>query len=256
VSDALEALRGGLVVSVQAPEGSPLAAPSQLAAMARAAEAGGAAGIRAQEVAAVKEVVALPVIGLRKRRVEGSDVYITPALEDARAVAAAGADVVAVDATLRPRPGGLTAERFLRELASELDVPVLADVDSLEAGRAAREAGAAAVATTLAGYTGAATPRQAPSVEFVGHTPTNSTVGHGLAAPAASGGPDLALVAALAAELDCPVLAEGRIATPDQARAAFEAGAFAVVVGTAITDPVALTRRFAAAAPRSLHAAR
>ena len=229
MSDALEALRGGLVVSVQAPEGSPLAASSQLAAMARAAEAGGAAGIRAQDVAAVKEAVGLPVIGLRKRRVEGSEVYITPALEDARAVAAAGADVVAVDATLRPRPGGVTDERFLRELASELDVPVLADVDSLEAGRAAREAGAAAVATTLAGYTDA---------------------------PAVSGGPDLALVAALAAELDCPVLAEGRIATPDQARAAFEAGAFAVVVGTAITDAVALTRRFAAAAPRSLHAAR
>jgi N-acylglucosamine-6-phosphate 2-epimerase len=253
VSDPFEALRGGLVVSVQAPEGSPMGAATHMAAMARAAEAGGAAGIRAQEMAAIKAAVSLPVIGLRKRRVKGSEVYITPELEDARAVAAAGADLVAVDATLRPRPGGLSAERFLRELAAELDVPVLADVDSLEAGAAAREAGAAAVATTLAGYTTAAAHRKAPSVEFVGHTPTNSTVAGGLA-PAA--GPDLDLVAALAAELDCPVLAEGRIATPDQARAAFEAGAFAVVVGTAITDPVALTRSFAAASPRSLHAAR
>jgi N-acylglucosamine-6-phosphate 2-epimerase len=228
VSGPLEAFRGGLVVSVQAPNGSPLAGGSHMAAMARAAEAGGAAGIRAQEVAAVKEAVGLPVIGLRKRRLEGSEVYITPTLEDARAVAAAGADVVAVDATPRPRPGGMSAERFIAELAAELPRPILADVDSLAAGLAAREAGAAAVATTLAGYTGGAT------------------------APA---GPDLELVAALVAELDCPVLAEGRIATPDQARAAFEAGAFAVVVGTAITDPVALTRGFAAACLGSARAA-
>jgi N-acylglucosamine-6-phosphate 2-epimerase len=140
-------------------------------------------------------------------------------------VAAAGADIVAVDATLRPRPDGVD----LASLASELSVPVLADVDSLEAGLAAREAGAAAVATTLAGYTGGSA--------------------------SASAGPDLELVAALASELDCPVFAEGRIATPDQARAAFDAGAFAVVVGTAITDPVALTRRFAAAGRSSVHAA-
>jgi N-acylglucosamine-6-phosphate 2-epimerase len=241
VSDPFEALRGGLVVSAQAPDGSPLAGASHMAAMARAAAAGGAAGIRAQEVAAVKAAVSLPVIGLRKRRVEGSDVYITPEPADASAVADAGADIVAVDATLRPRPGGIAAGDFIAALAEELGVPVLADVDSLEAGVAAREAGAAAVATTLAGYTAA----------------TTTPVGGGLApAAGASGGPDLALVAALAAELDCPVLAEGRIATPDQARAAFEAGAFAVVVGTAITDPVALTRGFAAASPRSLHAAR
>ena len=224
MNDALEALRGGLVVSVQAPEESPLAASSHLAAMARAAELGGAAGIRAQDIRAVKKAVPLPVIGLRKRRVEGSEVYITPSLDDARAVATAGADIVAVDATLRPRPDSMD----LASLVSELSVPVLADVDSLEAGVAAREAGAAAVATTLAGYTGVTAPPD---------------------------GPDLDLVAELAAALDCPVFAEGRIATPDQARAAFDAGAFAVVVGTAITDPVALTRGFAAVGRRSVHAA-
>jgi N-acylglucosamine-6-phosphate 2-epimerase len=232
VSGALEALRGGLVVSVQAALGSPLDTPGHIAAMARAASLGGAAGIRAVEVAAVKEALALPLIGLRKRRVEGSEVYITPTLDDARAVAAAGADVVAVDATLRPRPDGME----LAALMSDLPVPVLADVDCFEAGVAAREAGAAAVATTLAGYTGAAAP-----------TPPR-------AAP--SEGPDLALVSALAAELDCPVFAEGRIATPEQACAAFDAGAFAVVVGTAITDPVALTRGFTAATRGRAHAAR
>jgi N-acylglucosamine-6-phosphate 2-epimerase len=232
VSGVLEGLRGGLVVSVQAPPESPLAAPSHLAAMARAAELGGAAGIRAVEVAAVKEAVTLPVIGLRKRRVEGSEVYITPSLEDARAVAAAGADIVAVDATLRPRPDGMS----LASLVAELAVPVLADVDCLEAGLAAREAGAAAVATTLAGYT------DAERTSAAWHAPPAA-----VSAGSASGEPDLELVSALAAELDCPVFAEGRIATPAQARAAFEAGAFAVVVGTAITDPLALTRAFAAA---------
>jgi N-acylglucosamine-6-phosphate 2-epimerase len=226
MSEIVESLRGGLVVSVHAPEGSPLAASSHLSAMARAAELGGAAGLRAVDVAAVKEAVGLPVIGLRKRRVEGSDVYITPSVDDARAVAAAGADIVAVDATLRPRPDGVD----LASLVAELAVPVLADVDSLEAGLAAREAGAAAVATTLAGYTS--------------NTPSPVE-------------PDIHLVEVLAAELDCPVFAEGRIATPAQARAAFDAGASAVVVGSAITDPLALTHAFAAATPRrSAHAAR
>jgi N-acylglucosamine-6-phosphate 2-epimerase len=235
VSEPLEALRGGLVVSVQAPEGSPLRDTSLMVALARAAEMGGAAGIRAEgaaDVAAIKRTVGVPVIGLRKRPVAGSDVYITPGLEDARTVAAAGADIVAVDATLRPRPGGLGAERFLELVTRELPQPILADVDSLEAGRAARAAGAAAVATTLAGYT---------DVDPAGGPPA---------------APDIELVAALAGELDCPVLAEGRYATPALARAAFDAGAFAVVVGTAITDPVALTRSFAAACARGTHAAR
>ena len=224
MSGVLEALRGGLVVSVQASPGTPLEAPEHIAAMARAASLGGAAGIRAVEVAAVKEAVTLPVVGLRKRRVGGSEVNITPTLEDARAVAAAGADIVAVDATLRPRPDGVE----LPALVAELPVPVLADVDCFAAGVAARDAGAAAVATTLSGYT----------------------------ADNPSPHPDIHLVELLAAELDCPVFAEGRIATHEQARAAFEAGAFAVVVGTAITDPVALTRGFAAAARGRAHAAR
>jgi N-acylglucosamine-6-phosphate 2-epimerase len=224
VSDPFVALEGRLVVSVQAPEGSPLRKTSHMVAMARAAEAGGAAGIRAEggtDVAAIRAAVALPIIGLRKRRVPGSAVYITPDLADAREVAAAGADILAVDATPRPRLGGVPPGDFIAALTRELPQPVLADVDSVEAGAAALEAGAAAVATTLAGYTDAGPP------------------------PAE---PDLELVARLAAELDRPVLAEGRYGSPAAVRAALEAGAFAVVVGAAITDPLALTRRFAAAA--------
>ena len=224
MSDPFLALEGGLVVSVQAPEGSPLRETSHMTAMARAAEAGGAAGIRAEggaDVAAIRAAVAAPIIGLRKRSVPGSQVYITPELADAHEVAAAGADILAVDATLRRRPGGVVPSDFIAALSRELPHPVLADVDSPEAGAVARDAGAAAVATTLSGYT----DERPPPLE-----------------------PDLELVRRLAAELDCPVLAEGRYGSPDAVRGAFEAGAFAVVVGAAITDPLSLTRRFAAAA--------
>jgi N-acylglucosamine-6-phosphate 2-epimerase len=216
---ALERMRGGLVVSVQAAADSPLAAPEQLAAIARAVEAGGAAGIRTEGLAAIRairEAVEVPVIGLVKRSGSESGVYITPTREDALAVAELGAELVAVDATERARADGTSGPDFVAALATELPGRVVADVDRADAGRAAAAAGAAAVATTLAG---------------------------------SSGPPDVALVAELAAELDGPVLAEGRYATPEHVRAAYEAGAFAVVVGTAITDPITLTRALAAATP-------
>lgn len=221
---ALDRIRGGLVVSVQAPPGSPLRDTAVMAAIATAARAGGAAGIRAagaEDVAAIKAAVDVPVVGLHKRH-EPDGVRITPTLEDARAIAAAGADVVAVDATLRPRGDGRSSAEFLAALTGELAVPVLADVDDLDAGVAAAEAGADAVASTLAGYTNA------------GPVPE---------------GPDVDLVAALARAVDVPVVAEGRYATPDDLRAAFATGAHAVVVGTAITDPAALTSRLAGATP-------
>jgi N-acylglucosamine-6-phosphate 2-epimerase len=227
----LDPMRGGLVVSVQAPPGSPLASPEIMSAIARAAELGGAVGIRAEgtaDIRAIKDAVSLPLIGLIKREVPGSPVRITQSLEEALAVADAGADVVAVDATLRARASGLSAHDFLAELAAALEAPLLADVDSLEAGVAARAAGADAVATTLSGYTEDGSPPEGPDVELVGR---------------------------LARELDCPVVAEGRYSTPAQVAAALDAGAFAVVVGTAITDPTALTRRLAEAAVSRSHGA-
>ena len=225
MTDALERVRGGLVVSVQAVAGSPLAAPEHLAAIARAAELGGAVGIRTEGLAAVtaiREAVDVPVIGLVKRRVSGSEVYITPELEDGLAVAEAGGHLVAVDATERARPDGSSGAEFVAALAAELPGRIVADVDRLSAGAAAARAGAAAVATTLSGYTSA----------------TSSTA------------PDIPLVTQLAQEVSVPVLAEGRYASPESVSEAFAAGAFAVVVGTAITDPGALTRRLAAATPR------
>ena len=225
MSGALERLRGGLVVSVQAAPGSPLAAPEHLAAIACAAEAGGAVGIRTEGIAAVRaiaEAVEVPVIGLVKRRDRGSDVYITPDLEDALAVAEAGAELVAVDGTERARADGSGGAEFVGAASAELPGRIVADIDRASAAHAAAGAGAVAVATTLSGYTGAAVEKNAA--------------------------PDIALVAELAEEVQVPVLAEGRYASAADVRAAFEAGAFAVVVGTAITDPAELTRRLAVGA--------
>ena len=213
------------MVSVQAAGGSPLDDPAHIAAIAAAVVAGGACAIRAEgtaDVAAVKATVGVPVIGLRKRDVAGSEVRITPTPEDAREIAAAGADMIAVDATQRARPGGRGAADLIGDVAG-LGPPVLADVDSFPAAVAARQAGAAAVATTLSGYTSGVV----------------------------QAAPDLDLVAELARELDCPVLAEGRYAEPEAIEDAFRNGAFAVVVGTAITDPTTLTQRLAAATPRA-----
>ena len=217
--DLLARTAGGLVVSCQAYPGEPMRSPEVMAAVARAVVGGGATAVRVQGLADVRAtagVVDVPVIGLWKDGEEG--VYITPTLRHARAVAEAGADVVAVDGTLRERPDGSTVADLVRLLHEECGVLVMADCDDLASAVAAAEAGADVVGTTLAGYTGAR-----PRTE----------------------GPDLELLAALTRELpDHAVVAEGRIHTHDHARAALEAGAHAVCVGTAITHPTSLTRWF------------
>ena len=214
----LSGMRGGLIVSCQALPDEPLHGAAIMARMALAALQGGAAGIRANgpaDIAAIKASVALPLIGLYKDGAEG--VYITPTLDHARAVAAAGADIVALDATGRPRPDGRTLTQVIAAIHDELGKPVLADVSTFDEGLAAVAAGADLVATTLSGYT-PYSPQQP--------------------------GPDLDLLADLVARLPVPVIAEGRIHTPDQARAALTAGAFAVVVGGAITRPQWITAQF------------
>lgn len=211
---------GGLIVSCQALAGEALFGADIMARMAQAAAAGGAVGIRAgtpPDVAAIRATTALPLIGLWKVDVAGFDVYITPSVLHAQAVAGAGADIIAVDATARARPEGGTAGGFIRQVREATGRDVLADVSTREEGIAAQEAGAAFVSTTLSGYT-AYSPQQ--------------------------DGPDLELVRALAGVLTVPVIAEGRIATPAQARAALDAGAWAVVVGGAITRPQQITARF------------
>jgi N-acylglucosamine-6-phosphate 2-epimerase len=220
-----DSLRGGLIVSCQALPEEPLFGSLFMARLAVAARLGGAAGLRANtpvDIAAIKAAVpGLPLIGLWKVVVAGfDDVYITPRLSDARAVSDAGAEIIAVDATLRPHPEG-SAATLIRAVKAATGRAVLADIDDEASALAAIEAGADAVSTTLSGY-----------------TPTSPRLP----------GPDLGLIERLAARrLPVPILAEGRFHTPEQARAALDAGAFAVVVGGAITRPAQITERFAAA---------
>lgn len=214
---------GSLVVSCQSIPGDPFDSAELMALMARAAELGGAAAIRAnspEHVAAIRAVTTLPIIGIHKVG-DPSGVFITPTFEAAAGVVAAGADLIALDATIRPRPDGQPLQDLIDRIHSELGVPILADVDTFDAGVAARAAGADLVATTLSGYTD-------------GSTPT---------------GPDVDLIRRLATALDCPVVAEGRIRTPEDVRAVFDAGAHAVVVGSAITNPTHITAHLVSALP-------
>jgi N-acylglucosamine-6-phosphate 2-epimerase len=215
-----EQFRGRLIVSCQALPDEPLFGPEIMARMALAAWQGGACAIRANgpdDIRAIRATVPLPIIGLWK---DGSDgVYITPTQRHAQGVIEAGADIVALDATARPRPNGETLESLIVAIRDR-GVPVLADVSTLEEGLMAEAAGADFVSTTLSGYTA-----YSPQLD----------------------GPDLDLVRALAERLAIPLLAEGRIRTPEEARAALDAGAWAVIVGAAITRPQWITAQFAAA---------
>jgi N-acylglucosamine-6-phosphate 2-epimerase len=224
-SEALAQLRYQVVVSCQASPGSPLRRASVIARMAASVVAAGAAGVRIdspEHITAVKKAVVAPVIGLWKAGAGG--VYITPTLKHARAVVGAGADIVAIDGTGRPRPDGLELAEVIRRLHGEAGAVVLADVASVADGVAAAECGADAVATTL-----------------VGLVDEDGTDGSG---PAASQPPALEVLAELAATVNVPVIAEGGITSPEQARAAIASGAWCVVIGKAITSPDWLTARF------------
>ncbi|MFE7504684.1 N-acetylmannosamine-6-phosphate 2-epimerase [Promicromonospora sp. NPDC057488] len=217
----LDAMRGRLTVSCQAYPGEPLRDPRTTAQMARAVVDGGAAAVRVQglaDIAAVVAAVDVPVVGLWK---DGGDgVFITPTLDHARAVVRAGAHVVALDGTRRPRPDGRTLAETVRSLREESDVLVMADCGSLADALAAQDAGVDLLGTTLAGYTGERAKTQ---------------------------GPDLELVEELVLGCELPVVVEGRVHTPDQAGQALRRGAFSVCVGTAITHPTTITSWFVAA---------
>lgn len=217
MNELIANLKGKLIVSCQAYMGEPMRHPETMAQMARAAELGGAAAIRCQglsDIAAIKGRVEIPVLGLWKEGHEG--VYITPTLRHARACIAAGADVVALDATGRPRPDGRTFEETVEALRGE--TLIMADCACMDDVRRAVAAKVDIISTTLAGYTDDRPKTDGPDLEFVRE--------------------------AVAEAGDIPVFCEGRIHTPQQAREAMDAGAFAVVVGTAITHPTSVTGWF------------
>ncbi|MGQ4538135.1 N-acetylmannosamine-6-phosphate 2-epimerase [Dermabacteraceae bacterium P7074] len=212
-------LKDTLIVSCQAYPGEPMRDPRTMAQIAAAVEIGGASAVRAQgleDIRQVKAAVKVPVIGIWKDGKEG--VFITPTFEHCKAVLEAGADILALDGTLRERPDGLTFAETVRRVREISDAAIMADCDSVDSALAAAEAGADIIGTTLAGYTGA----------------REKTVG-----------PDLELLTTLVEKLPGrAVVAEGRIHTPVQARAAADTGAFAVVVGTGITHPTSITGWF------------
>jgi len=211
-----------LAVSCQARADNPLHGPAFMAAMAQAADQGGALALRANgpaDIAAIRAVSRLPIIGILKRWDDRFPVYITPDFASAQAIAAAGADIIALDATDRPRDGE-PLDRLIARIRDELGKPVFADCATLEDGVRAAALGASYIATTLSGYTPDTEARKAL-------------------------GPDIALIEALAKAVSVPIVAEGRFEQPEQLELAFAAGAHAVVVGTAITNPREITRRFA-----------
>lgn len=215
----LEQLRGGLIVSCQAYPGEPMRDPDTMARIAQACVEGGAVAIRAQgldDLRAIRGVVDVPIIGLWKDGAEG--VYITPTLDHARAVADTGCEIVAIDATRRPRPDGRTfADTVAGLRESHPEVLIMADCGSACDAVTAQAAGADILGTTLAGYTG-----ERPK----------------------STGPDLALLSEMLVFADRPIVVEGRLHTPGQAAQAMRAGAYAVCVGTAITHPTTITGWF------------
>lgn len=217
----LEALRGRLIVSCQADEGDPLDDLDTLTRIATSVLLGGAAGLRAEgltRISAFRAITELPIIGLIKTHDANGDVYITPDFRSAKAVSDAGADIIALDCTARRLTATEPWPALISRIHAELKRPVLADIASLEDAIAAERAGADAVATTLYGYTAETANIRAISWP---------------------------LLQSLVAHLTIPVLLEGHITYPHEARRALDLGATAAVVGSAITRPQAITARFA-----------
>jgi N-acylglucosamine-6-phosphate 2-epimerase len=209
-----------LIVSCQALPEEALFGAEIMAKMAMAAAEGGAKAIRANtpvDVKAIKASVNLPVIGLYKEVLpDYPGVIITPTLQHALAIAEAGADVIAIDATDRPHPEG-ELEPFIEKIHAQTGCLVMADISNAAEALAAEKAGVDMVSTTLSGYT-----PYTPKLE----------------------GPDLNLVKELAGLLKIAVIGEGRYHTPEQVKQALEYGATAVVVGGAITRPKEITARY------------
>ena len=221
--ELFEQLKGKIIVSCQAVPGEPLYVEEKsiMYLMARAAKQAGTPAIRTssiRDVIAIKEETGLPVIGLIKIKYEGFESYITPTMKEVDELAAAGSDVIAFDCTAQKRGDGKTIDEFIVEVRKKYpDAILMADISTYEEGINAWRLGVDMVGTTMSGYTA--------------HSPKTD-------------GPDYELVKRLSAEVDIPVIGEGRVHSPEQAVEMLNAGAFAVVVGGAITRPLEIAQRF------------
>lgn len=221
--ELFDKIRGQMIISCQAVKGEPLYVEEEsvMYLMARAAKMAGTPAIRTssvRDVAAIKKETGLPVIGLVKIQYPGYEGYITPTMKEVDELVEAGSDVVALDCTLRKRGDGKTVNQFLEEIRQKYpDIVLMADISNYEEGVNAWKCGVDIVGTTMSGYTD--------------YTPMLDQ-------------PDYELMSRLAAELDIPVIGEGKIHTPEEAVKALDTGVWAIVVGGAITRPLEIAGRF------------
>lgn len=220
-------LKGKVVVSVQAMPSEPLYLEKCMVAMMKSVIKGGAGALRvagARDVRNAKRLFDVPVIGLTKPDVIPSNwqeiVYITPAVKEVIELVEAGADIVAFDGTMRQRPEGAKLEDLIKYIKINKRVS-MADISTLEEAQNAEKLGADILSTTLSGYTQFSQNR--------------------------GDGPDFELLKELVANTNLPVVLEGRIWEPEEVTKAFELGAHCVVIGSAITRPQLITRRFVCA---------
>lgn len=225
----LQELCGKLIVSCQARVGWPMYGPEIMAAFARAAYEGGAAGIRAtgaDNIAAIKERVDLPIIGINKQFSDDYDVYITPTFDSAKEILDVGIDIIALDATPRPRPGGEEVADIVSNIRREYpDVLIMGEISTMDEALRANSMGFDLLSSTLSGYT----------AESAGVTSAN-----------------IELVRTMVEKCDVPIIAEGKVACEQDAIAFLDAGALAVVVGTSITRPEVITSRYVKAIEKRL----
>ena len=221
----------GLIVSAQALEGNPFRNSQALALMAESAAIGGASAIRAngvEDISAMRKRVSIPIIGIDKRKDSTGRTVITPDFEGAKKIYEAGASIIALDATFYPSDIAEERRELIRRIHEELGIPVMADISTFEEAVNAANMGVDAVSTTLAGYIPGAL-----------HTDDELYV------------PDFTLLSQIVdAKLPCKVVAEGRIWGSEDIREAFNIGADAVVIGKAITNPIAITRYYNSFIPK------
>lgn len=223
MEEAVSRLKGKLIVSCQALPNEPLHSSFIMSRMAVAAKEGGASGIRAntkEDIAEIKKVVDLPVIGIVKRDYADSQIYITPTMKEIRELMEVGPEIIAIDATDRPRPEGKTLDEFFQEIKAEYpDQLLMADCSTYEECIHADELGFDFVGTTMIGY-----------------TPESQ----GLKIDA----DDFKILRDVLANVKHPVICEGNIDSPQKARRVLDLGAFCVVVGSAITRPQLITKKY------------
>ena len=222
--ELFDLIHGTIVVSCQATPGEPLYVKEQsiMYLMARAAKQAGAKMIRTssvRDIVAIKEETGLPVIGLIKREYPGYTGRITMTMREVDECVEAMADIISIDCTDCPRGDGLTAPEFLKKVKAKYpNIIIMADCATLDEAVAAVAAGADLVGSTMNGYTPQTRDQK--------------------------GDPNFELVEQMAKTLSVPVIAEGRIHTPEQAKEMLRRGAWAVVVGGAITRPLEIATRF------------